>query len=102
MVQEKAVEQGFSIDECVYNNAAYMVDQKIQSGEIILPQTPETRETLIKKTEQEIRGDKQWLEMIEKQADEQGILLEENIYQHAAYMVDQKILEGEIILSKTE
>jgi hypothetical protein len=50
----------------------------------------EYREILIKKMEQRIKENKQWLEMIEKQAAERGISLEENIYQNAVYMVDQK------------
>ena len=58
----------------------------------------EYREIHIKKMEQQIRRDKQWLEVIKKEADEKGIPLDENIHRHAAYMVDQKILNGEIIL----
>ena len=58
----------------------------------------EYREIHIKKMEQQIRRDKHWLEVIKKEADEKGIPLDENIHRHAAYMVDQKILNGEIIL----
>lgn len=41
-LEKEASEKGIPTDEWVYRNAAYMVDQDIASGKIILPETADT------------------------------------------------------------
>ncbi|MBO6026399.1 MAG: hypothetical protein J6P73_04055 [Bacteroidales bacterium] len=62
----------------------------------------EYREILVKQMEQKIRYNKDWFEMVEKQAAEKGITVEENLYINAVYVVDQQIHEGNLILPQSE
>ena len=56
------------------------------------------KEMLIMKTEGQIMNDPNWYGMIKKQAAEKGISLEQNLREHATYMVNTKINKGEIQL----
>ena len=62
----------------------------------------EYREILIKQMEQKIWSNSVWLASIKEKATKQGISIEESVHKNAAFMVDKKILDGEIILPKTE
>ena len=56
------------------------------------------KEMLIMKTERQIKNDPNWYGMVKKQAEEKGISLEENLRNHATYMVNTQISKGEIQL----
>lgn len=58
----------------------------------------EYKEMLIMKTERQIKNDPNWYGMVKKQAAEKGISLEENLRNHATYMVNTQINKGEIQL----
>ena len=58
----------------------------------------EYREILIKQMIQRIMYEPEWIQSLEKQAAEKGVPIDEWVYRNAAYMVDQDIQSGKIIL----
>ena len=62
----------------------------------------EYRETLILQTEQQIRNYKEWFDAVKTDAEKRGITIDEAVRNHATYTVDQRILEGKIILPETD
>ena len=62
----------------------------------------EYREILILQTEQQIRNYKEWFDAVKTDAEKRGITIDEAVRNHATYTVDQRILEGKIILPETD
>ena len=69
-------------------------DKKISANEY--------KELLIKKMEQSIRDERDWLKAVKEDAEKRGISVDECLTMHATYMIDMQIQEGKIKLPETD
>lgn len=89
MVQSTMVTENLSLQQAIdHETERVMQGQPSLRDQELSP--AEYREVLIKQMEMKIRYDKDWLKVLEKEAAEKGIPLDEWIYKNAAYMVDQQ------------
>ncbi len=96
-VSSQMATEGISLQQAIDNETENVV-QGLPSlcNKNIGPK--EYREMLIKQTEQKIWYNKEWINLLKQQALEKGIPLEEWVYTNAAFTVDTKIHDGEIVL----
>ncbi len=89
MVQGSMVAENMNLQQAIDRETERVVQgQPALRDQNLSPEA--YREVLIKQMEMKIRYDKDWFNVLEKEAAEKGIPIDDWVYENAAYMVDQQ------------
>ncbi len=89
MVQSSMIAENMNLQQAIDRETERVVQgQPALRDQNLRPEA--YREVLIKQMEKKIRYDKDWFNVLEKEAAEKGIPIDDWVYENAAYMVDQQ------------